>query len=670
MSKWGLVVQRGPWAPPPAPKKQKTTKQKVKKQSNVASVVAPVSKWGVPTVSERGGGSVVDPGTIDRAGPSGSGTTSGDVGQHDNPTGPTESSLVADWVLPHHRAPFVLAISLYKGTPTPSCDNYWILPQYTTLRAAVWRAGNLYFVGFKGTSPFGATFDLDLVDDKVIAGLSSSGPDGITLVQQGEAILKDLIITQSISPSNIMLGGHSLGGYAAMMLGQKYQCNVCSFNGGAPPTNPVHAGPGPSKATHYHIVGDLVSSHMDPAYAQVLRVEKHAGGYSPGWPHATDRFWKSDPTYGFLSADQEDLIWLMWGIGPAIVAVPPAQILSKVAGILITNIVLSSPIPGSKRATDGKTQMLAKLDNLIYAILSDAGNAVIMKVGQYYVSIGETMTGIPLPADLANVVLDVPPPNGYPGTYYAQQPVEGVVEGTQWGEISEAQYLSEMNALPAEASTLTAEAQADLVVSQNLAFWEEPLTLFEQFQAAVTRLNEGFNSMLDSLSYTPTEGATTTSLESSGNFAAAEGEVLWEAPADVLVDGATGAATGATGGEVAGTTAAETAAELAATSAEASATAAEAAAQAAALAAETGAEAATAAAEIAAEAAAEAAVIAAETAAEAGLIAAETAAEAAIVAAEVAAESTAVVLGSVAEGAGIAELVLEILIPILLCNIM
>ena len=662
MSKWGLVVQRGPWAEPPAPKKQKTTQQKIKKQK-LGGVVGQPVKWGVPSSVpgsvpsiERGGGSVVDPGTSDR---NNGGTTSGDVGQHDNPTGPTESSLVADWVLPQHRAPFVLAISLYKGTPATSCDNYWILPQYTTLRAAVWRAGNLYFVGFKGTSPFGATFDLDIVDDKVIAGLSSSGPDGITLVQQGEAILQDLILTQHISPSNIMLGGHSLGGYAAMMLGQKYQCNVCSFNGGAPPTNPVHAGPGPSKATHYHIVGDLVSSHMDPDYAQVLRVEKHARGYSAGWPHATDRFWKSDPTYGFLSPDQEDAVWLMWGLSPPMIELKPIEVLSKATNALITHIVLESPIPGSTRATSGRTQLLAKLEGLVYAFICDHGAAVMMHVGaEIYSLIGsEAVTGIPLPVDLANVVLDVPPPNGYPGTYYAQQPVEGVVESSQWGEISEAQYLSEMNALPAEASTLTVEAQTDLEVAQELAFWDEPLTLFEQFQAAVTRLNEGLNSMLDSLSYSPAEGATTTGLESSGNFAAAEGEVLWEAPADILVDvGAeTGVATGeavgtatevtggvieagVAGGEVAGTAAASTAAEAATAAAEAAATAAE-----------TGAEAAAAAAEVAAEVAAEAAATAA---------------------AEAAAEATAVVIGSAAEGAGVAELVLEILIPILLCNIM
>jgi hypothetical protein len=384
---------------------------------------------------------------------------------------------------------------------------------------------------------------------------------------------------------------------------------------------------------------------MDPAYAQILRVDKHASEFSAGWPHATDRFWKSDPTYGFMTADQEDTVWLMWGMGPDIPNLPPAEILVEAAKKTINGIVLGSPIPGSRRATDGATQLLAQLGNLVFAIVTDHGAAVLMHVGASSVS-----TPSILPPDLSTVTLDTPPPNGYPGTYFSNQAVDGVTETSGWGEISEAQYLTELQALPAEANTITSTtlAENDLAAQAEFFSGMEGTSLFEQFQSAVTQLNQGFNQMLDSLSYTPHEldglteelfNAPGYGLESTGNFAASSTEVLWEAPVDIVTGTAADAAAAtAEGAAVAADAAAATADAAAAAAAEAFGISAEAAAE---LAAE--------------QLAAEAAQIAAEAAAEAAAeVAAELAAEVAV---EVAAETT-------------TELILEILIPILLCNVM
>lgn len=42
---------------------------------------------------------------------------------------------------------------------------------------------------------------------------------------------------------------------------------------GAAPTNPVTIGPGKERATVYHIVGDIISSHMSDKAAVVYRIK-------------------------------------------------------------------------------------------------------------------------------------------------------------------------------------------------------------------------------------------------------------------------------------------------------------------------------------------------------------------------------------------------------------
>ena len=55
-----------------------------------------------------------------------------------------------------------------------------------------------------------------------------------------------------------------------MCLTQRYSdSRGISFNGGAAPTNPILSGPGSTRFVHYHIVGDLISSHMSLSAANV-----------------------------------------------------------------------------------------------------------------------------------------------------------------------------------------------------------------------------------------------------------------------------------------------------------------------------------------------------------------------------------------------------------------
>ena len=73
---------------------------------------------------------------------------------------------------------------------------------------------------------------------------------------------------------SVLFTGHSLGGTSAFCLSMAFPDSRCvCFNPGASPTNPIYSGPGPSRATVYHVVGDIISSHMSSKAALIFRVK-------------------------------------------------------------------------------------------------------------------------------------------------------------------------------------------------------------------------------------------------------------------------------------------------------------------------------------------------------------------------------------------------------------
>jgi hypothetical protein len=108
-------------------------------------------------------------------------------------------------------------------------------------------------------------------------------------------------------------------------------------------------GPGNGRATFYHIFGDLVSTHMSPNAARVVRVAKMDQDFGVLYPHSSARFLAGDGEWKYASADEEDDAWLKWGnknmwwgriLGPFV---------PFVTWILRMNLPRKSPIPGSKR---------------------------------------------------------------------------------------------------------------------------------------------------------------------------------------------------------------------------------------------------------------------------------------------------------------------------------
>lgn len=103
---------------------------------------------------------------------------------------------------------------------------------------------------------------------------------------------------------NFVFVGHSLGGTAAQCLaGQYSNSRSIALNGGAAATNPVLVGPG-SRARFYHIFGDLVSTHMSPNAAEVIRVAKKDRGFGVFYPHSSSRFLASDGEWKYATADE------------------------------------------------------------------------------------------------------------------------------------------------------------------------------------------------------------------------------------------------------------------------------------------------------------------------------------------------------------------------------
>ena len=122
-----------------------------------------------------------------------------------------------------------------------------------------------------------------------------------------------------------------------------------SLNGGAACTNPVLIGPGPGRATFYHIFGDLISTHMSPNAAKVVRVEKFDNNFGVLYPHSSGRFLASDGEWRFASADDEDNAWLNWGNKTMWWGRVLGLAIPFTTWILRMNLPRKSPIPGSRR---------------------------------------------------------------------------------------------------------------------------------------------------------------------------------------------------------------------------------------------------------------------------------------------------------------------------------
>lgn len=158
--------------------------------------------------------------------------------------------------------------------------------------------------------------------------------------------------------------GHSLGGTAALCMALRIpNSRSVSLNAGAAPTNPLLNGPGQSRATDYHIVGDWISSHISDTAASVVRVSnKNSVGslWGTNAAHSSINILARAGIWKTISADEEDLLFQKF----------QNSLSRKIVGSVALNTLryfkfikksdISMPIPGSIRwqLLQAKTKIL------------------------------------------------------------------------------------------------------------------------------------------------------------------------------------------------------------------------------------------------------------------------------------------------------------------------
>jgi pimeloyl-ACP methyl ester carboxylesterase len=218
-------------------------------------------------------------------------------------------------------------------------------------RVAAWmNPEGVLIIATRGTTPFSADGFADLGDDIKISG---SDFCNLSLVKTAD----EVVAKHADKAKSIIFVGHSLGGTSAMCLTGKYSSFAIpvrgiGFNSGAAPTNPILSGPGPQRFRHYHIVGDLISSHMGPQAAEVIRIKKSKAAFGGTWAHSTPRLLTADGDWAFATADEEDQMFNQWATTYRVgweVLIPTGPIAKFIRVITSGKISEKNPIPGSTR---------------------------------------------------------------------------------------------------------------------------------------------------------------------------------------------------------------------------------------------------------------------------------------------------------------------------------
>lgn len=251
------------------------------------------------------------------------------------------NQIPAQWIDEEDKMPLELCVSLY--TDVIEEKNGWVLQPEGTASVRVWFNGDDAIVGIMGTSA--KTGLSNLLDDAALAGIVDNSCD-LSVVNQASSII------ETLEGKNITVAGHSLGGAAAFCIAHKYDVRAVAFNGGAPATGGGLKGTGYSKCRFYHVVGDIISTHVNDATANVSRV--HLKGpvdwNDVKYYHSTERFFE-DNSYDLWQAQQEQdsLVYHLYNQSPT------GFLITLVTGLIskefnkdrIREIICQNPIPGT-----------------------------------------------------------------------------------------------------------------------------------------------------------------------------------------------------------------------------------------------------------------------------------------------------------------------------------
>lgn len=160
---------------------------------------------------------------------------------------------------------YVKIIKALYGTPTDIDDYKLSRLGDQAVRAWVNETTEHVIICIQGTSISTDKGLSNILDDVTLA---TQGGCNLAAVSTATLVLKDILARGF---TNITACGHSLGGAAAFCLGEKYPEITCvGFNAAAPITSPRET---PPNGRAYHIIGDLISSHIGGAVTRIYLVE-------------------------------------------------------------------------------------------------------------------------------------------------------------------------------------------------------------------------------------------------------------------------------------------------------------------------------------------------------------------------------------------------------------
>lgn len=237
----------------------------------------------------------------------------------------TTTSANADPIIGQHAIHWVLSKETYATSRRKEIDGWNLVGE--TVDTCMYHLEDRAIIAFRGSQT--------LADVKADVQLSRPGGNGCNFDKMAPALaMVEAFITEN-PDVEIQLTGHSLGGAIARCAGQKLGLGIVTFNGAAPPSNPVSTGP---NEVDYHIVFDLISAWENP---NTIRIDK---GYRPA-------------QYGRLDPRR----WLDLSVGPVFRA------------HLIENF--SNEKVGKITSTVGENFIILSWYNRLPQLLKDAFNA-------------------------------------------------------------------------------------------------------------------------------------------------------------------------------------------------------------------------------------------------------------------------------------------------------
>lgn len=242
-----------------------------------------------------------------------------------------------------------LAISLYT-TPMHYLEGYKLTGEGNE-RVRCWiKDDGSAIVGCRGTAFHSVGGLSDIIDDLHIA---SGGNCSLSIINEASKII-------SLLEGDIIVCGHSLGGQAAFCLQKKYPHirRAISLNGAAPIIGGPFTGSGINESIFYHIVGDIISTHMDEKTCTLLRIKLpgFVDWSNPSYYHSSDRFFEIFQDYTSFTAqeEQDDITKYVYS------STLTSTFVTLVTGIVtkylhrdrVRELVCNHPIPGSKISGD------------------------------------------------------------------------------------------------------------------------------------------------------------------------------------------------------------------------------------------------------------------------------------------------------------------------------